>query len=63
MHLFSYGLIFFFLYIDKDDQYRVLASYEASNIGETSLVEGTFVTIVEKNERGVILIYFLISRS
>eukprot|EP00111_Clytia_hemisphaerica_P024394 TCONS_00071974-protein len=37
---------------DKDDQYRVLASYEATNIGETSLIEGTFVTIVEKNERG-----------
>ena len=52
---FSFFVLFLILFSDKDDQYRVLASYEASNIGETSLVEGTIVTIVEKNERGIII--------
>lgn len=53
-HGVSFVIVKFFSKTDKEDQYRVLASYEASNIGETSLVEGTFVTIVEKNERGMI---------
>ena len=44
-----------FISLDREDQYRVLASYTATNIGETSLVEGSFVTIVEKNERGFVI--------
>lgn len=45
-------LLFFFHVVEKEDQYRVITSYEATNIGETSLVEGALVSIIEKNERG-----------
>ena len=46
----------FYLSVDKEDQYIVIASYIATNIGEISLAEGKHVTVIEKNERGSIFI-------
>lgn len=37
---------------EKEDQYQIVADYQATNVGEISLIEGKQVTIIEKNERG-----------
>ena len=38
--------------LENPEKYKIISSYEATNIGELSLIEGHLVTIIEKNERG-----------
>ena len=39
-------------YLENPEKYKIMSNYEATNIGELSLIEGHLVTIIEKNERG-----------
>ena len=45
-------MIKLFFYLENAEQYKIMSNYEATNIGELSLIEGHLVTIIEKNERG-----------
>ena len=46
-------------YLENPEKYKIISSYEATNIGELSLIEGHLVTIIEKNERGE-YVWFLV---
>ena len=56
--LYSLALQYYFVIFiidDKEDRYKIVSDYQATNIGEISLSEGGEVTIIEKNERGIVL--------